>query len=163
MPHALFLGSSLASVDRLDMLPIEPSSERPPKSFNLPSLGLVSRLRRRRQTDQAHNEEAVVELSDHPQSSLSTSFASSSSRTTELHNSETEVDTKPSNVSLDLRKSRFELAQSRYEADIRAFDRIAWVDVHLLHATVRFCFKKLPQADGNHGRLTRVSPCSALR
>lgn len=33
-------------------------------------------------------------------------------------------------------KSAFEVAQAKYEMEIRKFDRIRWVDLHLLHATV---------------------------
>jgi hypothetical protein len=30
----------------------------------------------------------------------------------------------------------YEMEMRKYEQDIRAFDRIAWVDVHILHSTV---------------------------
>ncbi len=34
------------------------------------------------------------------------------------------------------KETDFEIAQREYEADIRYFDRIAWVDLHILHLAV---------------------------
>jgi hypothetical protein len=39
-------------------------------------------------------------------------------------------------ASSDMFKGELEKAQKRYEAELRTFDRIRWVDLHLLHTTV---------------------------
>ena len=136
MPHALFLGSSLSSVDRLDMLPVPPAPEPAQKSFAMPSLNIGSRLRSRFRREPRQYQETAVELNLYPRSSSFIREASCSSETTRHSTPETDAYLKPSDVPMEAKKSSFELAQTRYEADIRAFDRIAWVDVHLLHATV---------------------------
>jgi hypothetical protein len=59
MPHALFLGSSLAGIDRLDMIPKPPSPDDGTKrSFKMPSLGLVRRLK----GQSAPREEETIEM-----------------------------------------------------------------------------------------------------
>ncbi len=150
MPHALFLGSSLASIDRLNILPTPPTQNSPrqnaPRSYvKTLSHDLLSRLRRRpnfRRIEKARRrDDGDIELRDCPPDSYRKviEVAASSSADTDFSRSENEVEEKPmmSEVEDDKEKLSYQALRKQYEADVKSFDRIAWVDVHLLHSTVR--------------------------
>ena len=129
MPHALFLGSSLAGVDRLNMQPQAPEPERnhsyKEKLHRLPAL-----LKRSRQSSNEQSVSGEYELDEirsqpvgHAESSVQL---------------ETEREVGKDVVQLESgSESAFEHAVKLYEAEMRTFDRIRWVDIHLRHATVR--------------------------
>ncbi|OCF58279.1 metal iron transporter [Kwoniella mangroviensis CBS 10435] len=137
MPHALFLGSSLASVDRLNMLPIEPSPTKKPLSIRMPSLNPF-RMRpnfKRRDSDLPTTQSQLEVTSSSP--------VGSSSR--QLQETPTpsivggEGKDLPTPIEYDI-KDQDEIDYLRrmkeYEVSVRKFDRIKWVDVHLLHSTI---------------------------
>jgi metal iron transporter len=131
MPHALFLGSSLAGIDRLDMIPKPPSPDDGTKrSFKMPSLGLVRRLK----GQSAPREEETIEMertTTRPFTDLPT-LDDSSAR-------EADADSKPDILPAVARKeTEMEAAMRKYEAELKAFDRIRWTDLHISHATVSF-------------------------
>jgi len=143
MPHALFLGSSLAGVDRLNMQPLAPEPESShrykEKLHKLPGL-----FKRKRQPSSARSASGEYELED--LRSRPAAFAGSS----------TQIETEPE-VGKDIvqlengGESAYEHAVKQYEAEMRSFDRIRWVDIHLRHATVCQTWVKTigahPQAD----------------
>ncbi|KAK4688793.1 hypothetical protein P7C73_g1320, partial [Tremellales sp. Uapishka_1] len=117
MPHALFLGSSLASVDRLDMVPVPPSAVPAKKSFKMPTM-LARRKRQAKSVD--------LELSD-----IGRSNSRSSSRTTSAAKGG-----EPAVMQEDDRETELEAKQKVYEEDVKKFDRIKWVKLHVLHSTI---------------------------
>ncbi|OCF34616.1 metal iron transporter [Kwoniella heveanensis BCC8398] len=142
MPHALFLGSSLASVDRLNMLPIEPSPVKKPRSVSMPSLNPF----RRRRPHPRQNSDSTI-----PQTNVDIEYQSSSAaRPNPATSSASGLSIRPETPGKDLplesieqdegEMSKDELdyvkAVKKYEMDVRMFDRIRWVDLHLLHATI---------------------------
>ncbi|WWD16741.1 hypothetical protein CI109_101172 [Kwoniella shandongensis] len=135
MPHALFLGSSLASVDRLSMLPIPPTPAPKPRSVSMPSLNLNPfkrrNLHRRRPSTAGQDEETNTSA---PLPALS----ASTSRVSGLIPEETPSKDIQMELGEEMSKEEraFALEQRKYEDKVRRFDRIAWVDVHLLHATI---------------------------
>ena len=151
MPHALFLGSSLAGVDRLDMQPLVPEPESYFKqkmktmrvSHKLPSLF----KRRGTQREQEDEDEYELDRVNPPVSSTSVTVRSQrGSQTIEAEGGNVEserdmfkdialVETGDSGRTAD---TAYEDAVKRYEAEMKSFDRIKWVDIHLKHATVRF-------------------------
>jgi len=129
MPHALFLGSSLAGIDRLDMIPKPPSPDDGIKrSFKMPSLGLVRRLK----GQSAPREEETIEMertTTRPLADLP-ALEDTSAR-------EADADSKPDIMPAVTRKdTEMEAAMKKYEAELKAFDRIRWTDLHISHATV---------------------------
>jgi metal iron transporter len=130
MPHALFLGSSLAGIDRLDMIPKPPSLDDKKRSFKMPSLGFVRRLK----GQSAPREEETIEMertATRPFTDLP-SLDDSSAR-------EADADSKPDILPAATRKeTELEAAMRKYEAELKAFDRIRWTDLHISHATVSF-------------------------
>lgn len=164
MPHALFLGSSLASVDRLDMVPRPPKT--PSASRRMARRALPSFLRRRKDKD-SHQEESYEMESSEPQTGHTltglneegvrppvTRVASIGGR--EMGgvglsaNIESEEQVKDLQVlregsadgdddEEDGRRDEFMVAMKKYEAKLGAFNRIRWVDLHLKHATVNSC------------------------
>ena len=125
MPHALFLGSSLASVDRLSMLPMLPNPTAS-RSYKLPSLF-------KRHASQAQD----VELA----SPSLPSRSQGTSRKIENNAKEVQCDA---------------VARKLYEEEIKRFDRISWVDLHLLHSGVSLTIKNRFQADPRES--TRLTP-----
>ena len=128
MPHALFLGSSLASVDRLNMQPRIPE---PPsyvsRKFNhkLPS---VFRKRKVRHDQQPEGEYELDEYNRPCPPGPSYSQSQSG-------NVESEVEMGKDIVGAESSET-VDLEMKRYEAAMKGFDRIKWVDIHLRHATV---------------------------
>ncbi|ORY29562.1 natural resistance-associated macrophage protein-domain-containing protein [Naematelia encephala] len=120
MPHALFLGSSLSSVDRLNMIPVPPSgTSNPKRSFKLPAVNPWSRLRRRRTSTRDNEIESTdIELRD-----------------IQIISSPLDLPSSSLGPSSSFGRSQSDL-ETKYEADVRSFDRIAWLDIHLLHSTI---------------------------
>lgn len=158
MPHALFLGSSLASVDRLDMVPQQPSPVSARKSFRMPSIQLFDGLRQRRRDragagrqDEPQEEDYELEPTVSRAQSRPLPGASSLSRsasgleiTQQRQESGVEVDdSKPvflrgadNDGGESDKAGAYDAALKQYEKDLKAFDRIRWVDLHVRHATV---------------------------
>lgn len=131
MPHALFLGSHLASVDRLNMRPELPMRTRKPMNQRLPSILSSLKMRRRRPGNTSADN---VEL-DNMERTLAAepvcgSIAEPSTPVTPV----TEVPKKDDDRDDD--DAEYQLALKQYEADVRTFDRIRWVTLHVNHATV---------------------------
>ncbi|TYJ58771.1 hypothetical protein B9479_000607 [Cryptococcus floricola] len=127
MPHALFLGSFLAGVDRLSMVPTPPTKN-VPRNIPMPSL---NPFRRNRSPSPADSE-----LGAGP------SCLSRTASNTNIPEESPELDT-VKNVDLVVEDSgmgkedeAFALAQREYEREVRMFDRIRWVDLHLFHVTI---------------------------
>jgi metal iron transporter len=143
MPHALFLGSSLASVDRLDMVPHRPSPVEPRKSFKMPSMQLLDGMRRRlpgRSSRRQRTEEESFELSVHVPGETShrdVPDLPSSSRIIPEVDYGKPVLSDQAGFGENHKVGQFEAAIKQYEKDLKAFDRIRWVDLHVRHATVR--------------------------
>ncbi|WVQ62957.1 uncharacterized protein L199_001106 [Kwoniella botswanensis] len=137
MPHALFLGSSLASVDRLNMLPIEPSPTKKPLSVQMPSLNPF-----RRRPLPTKNDSDLPTIQSQVEVN-STPPVGSSSR--QIQDTPTpsivggEGKDLPTPIEYDI-KDQDEIdyikRMKEYEVRVRKFDRIKWVDVHLLHSTI---------------------------
>lgn len=129
MPHALFLGSSLASIDRLDMVPKPPThDDKSKRSFKMPSLGLVRRLKGQ-STNNVREEEAIEMERTSSRIDLPT--------LDDVSAREADADSKPDILPPAARKeTEMEAAMRKYEADLKAFDRIRWTDLHISHATV---------------------------
>ena len=52
---------------------------------------------------------------------------------------EADADSKPDIMPAVTRKdTEMEAAMKKYEAELKAFDRIRWTDLHISHATVRY-------------------------
>ena len=147
MPHALFLGSSLAGVDRLDMQPLAPEPQshlkRKMKTMNV-SHKLPSLFRRRGHVadegDGAEYELDRIGRSDPHHSSDNAHSRPSGSAGAD--NVESERDMFKDMVLVESGDSErtaeasYEEAVKAYEAEMKSFDRIKWVDIHLKHATV---------------------------
>ncbi|KAL7419824.1 Manganese transporter smf1 [Cryptotrichosporon argae] len=131
MPHALFLGSSLASVDRLNMLPTPPSAPVERRNARLPSL-FASLRRRRAPADCEDPRRQHAELDDMIELGPVTSARPASSA---LSRVDTSKGTDADAVVQD-KEDDYAAAMGRYEAEVRAFDRIAWVDIHVYHSTI---------------------------
>jgi metal iron transporter len=131
MPHALFLGSSLAGIDRLDMIPKPPThDDKIKRSFKMPSLGLVRRLKG--QSAIGAREEEAIEMERTSTRLDIPTLDDNSAR-------EGDADSKPDTLPPVTRKeTEMEAAMRKYEADLKAFDRIRWTDLHISHATVSF-------------------------
>ncbi|WOO78921.1 Manganese transporter pdt1 [Vanrija pseudolonga] len=133
MPHALFLGSSLATVDRLGMLPVPPSRKPKRRNVALPALNVFGLRRRNQQQERAATPDNV-ELAELP------SVAAAGPST--LAVVAADVAPLPKNASdpapadADDKDDDFAAAQKRYEREVRAFDRIDWVRLHVNHASV---------------------------
>lgn len=120
MPHGLFLGSHLATVDRLDTAPVPPQDRAEKEGlitvFNrirangLPKQDWSSVLPakwRQRQADRTPHMETETDTEDR-----------------ELTKEEQEADAK------------WEHERVRYEAEVKAFDRVKYVTVSIAHSTV---------------------------
>lgn len=131
MPHALFLGSELAGVDRLNMLPRPPKRRREPINNRLPALNPAAairrRLRRRQDDPEVHDLEALERRSPEP---IPSSSAAGAAELVLVKTSTKDDDD-------------FEAKTKEYEAAIRKFDRIRWVNLHVWHATVDTAYSLL--------------------
>lgn len=130
MPHALFLGSSLAGIDRLDMIPRVPVNETAKKSFKMPTPGLIRRLRRKTGSE----EEETIEMEPTP--ALATYAPSDIAG--EMQDAEIKPDLPPRPGTKEM--TDHEAAMKKYKAALKSFDRITWTDLHIKHATVRPIF-----------------------
>ncbi|WWC87494.1 uncharacterized protein L201_002384 [Kwoniella dendrophila CBS 6074] len=148
MPHALFLGSSLASVDRLNMLPVEPipvkERKRRPLNASMPSL---NPFRRRRPFVKRRDSDLPVSASNAPNNEIelpTISTQASSSRQqittsptpTPSLNGGKDIPTEYENETKDDDEIDYLKKVKEYEMKVRKFDRIKWADIHLLHATI---------------------------
>lgn len=137
MPHALFLGSSLSSVDRLNMLPVPPELHPKTKlSHKLPSL--FKRQKRRNSDASSRNPTAESSGSAYePEEVPANSASGRLDRTPALIRGESEIEEVGKDVyGLNRKKTEYEKALERYQSEVKSFDRIKWVDIHLFHATV---------------------------
>lgn len=131
MPHALFLGSHLASVDRLNMRPELPVRARKPINQRLPGILSSLKLRRpRRGTDSADN----VELDNMERTLAAEPVCDSLPEPATPIAPGSEVPKKEDDKDED--EAEYQLALKQYESDVRTFDRIRWVTLHVNHATV---------------------------
>jgi len=153
MPHALFLGSSLAGVDRLNMQPLAPE---PKTSFkhNMKKMKVSHKfpsLFRRRGPSLEDQDEAGYELDqmDRPDSTRSRPLTTQDltrpndpDERFDNGNVENERDMYKEMILIESGDSRrtaetaYEEAVKLYNAEMKSFDRIKWVDIHLKHATV---------------------------
>ncbi|KIR96374.1 metal iron transporter [Cryptococcus deuterogattii 2001/935-1] len=140
MPHALFLGSFLAGVDRLNMIP-QPPIMRKPRNVTMPSFNPFRRTRSvcsdSEQGDDANSGISPV--------LLQTPRPHSGSETAVLENDAAKDEIIPQDSILELTKEqkRFAIEQKEYERNVRMFDRIKWVDIHLFHSTIDTAFSLL--------------------
>ena len=126
MPHALFLGSELASVDRLNMAPRPPMPQSSPRSFKMPNVAFAG-LRRRHRADKNRSPEvgAGTEMDVFDSTPGHLDLPGPSSRP-------------PTSAAISRISSVEEYSEEEkeYQQKVKRFDRIRWVDVHLLHAAV---------------------------
>ncbi|ORX36391.1 natural resistance-associated macrophage protein-domain-containing protein [Kockovaella imperatae] len=120
MPHALYLGTSLATVDRLGLLPIAPTRQTR-WTYKLPSLF------KRANTQTSTNERTEIELSDGLDGLAGPSRPSSSPRPDATQVGRSARDTE------EAKDADFDMRMKEYERELKAFDRINWVDLHLCH------------------------------
>ena len=111
MPHALFLGTSLATVDRLGLCPEAPVRNAR-RSYKLPSL-----FKRR-------SGPVTTVTEDQPMDDLAE--GSSVRRRHVASARETE----------EAKDADYDVRMKQYEKDLRKFDKINWTDLHLLHYQV---------------------------
>lgn len=128
MPHALFLGSHLSTIDRMDIAPRAPPERgsltyaaflRRTKVFpNLPRKELLKSLvQRRRNAGQTAASQSGQE-EDAGGYDTNGSYRDSSDRYEEEE------------------EEKWEKERARYEAEVKAFDRVSFVDLSIRHATV---------------------------
>lgn len=130
MPHALFLGSHLASVDRLNMRPEPPTRARKPLNQRLPSL--LSSLRLRSQRSRTTHSDSV-ELENMEPTVAAEPVCDAVPEPSTPTTPGIEIAKKDDDK--DDEESEYQLALKQYEADILTFDRIRWVTLHVNHAT----------------------------
>ncbi|WVQ73677.1 hypothetical protein IAR50_003257 [Cryptococcus sp. DSM 104548] len=151
MPHALFLGSFLAGVDRLNMIPIPPTrtpapsnpSRQSPRNVSMPSFNPF----RRGQPSPSPSPRANTPPRDSELGTGSTSHVlahahanvhiptASPSSSPELGTPK-HADVAAEDSEMIKEDEAFALAQREYEYEVRTFDRIRWVDLHLFHVTI---------------------------
>lgn len=130
MPHGLFLGSHLATIDRLDIAP-RPPPERESLSYSafmrrarsrplLPGKDFLGILK--------HRKNAGAEDDQSPSRSGGAASRRGSQVEVGLDN-ETEE-------RLEAEEEEMEKERERYEAEIKAFDRVNYVRISIGHATV---------------------------
>jgi metal iron transporter len=129
MPHALFLGSSLAGIDRLNMLPRPPihRSDRP-KAY------LMRKIKSRFSKGKVQ-EQAEIELQPVP---TLTGLAGPSVRLpVDMPNAYACEEGKdiPSVPRSDA-DDQYAQEMERFQAEMGRFDRVKWVTLHLWHASV---------------------------
>lgn len=128
MPHALFLGSHLATVDRLDVAP------RPPIEPSKPFLGkfsgrdlfsmLPQRWRPLAPVEKLRRELGQSSISAPRQVPMAGEGATNGQRLDRKH---TEVDEEIEHMVMK--------DHARYEAEMNAFDRVKYASIHIGHAT----------------------------
>ncbi|KAE8540828.1 hypothetical protein D1P53_003192 [Cryptococcus gattii VGV] len=140
MPHALFLGSFLAGVDRLNMIP-QPPTMRKLRNVTMPSFNPFRRTRSVC-SDSEQGDDASSGISP---VLLETPRPHSGSETAVLENDAAKDKIIPQDSVLELTKEqkRFAIEQKEYERNVRMFDRIKWVDIHLFHSTIDTAFSLL--------------------
>lgn len=127
MPHALFLGSHLATVDRLDIAPRPPIELSKPILRRIPGQDLLGMLPERwrpiGQTEKLRRELGCP--------------ARSSGQTSEPGPTTSEDrDRKRMEVDEEIEHMIMK-DQARYQAEMNAFDRVKFASIHIGHATVR--------------------------
>lgn len=128
MPHALFLGSHLATVDRLDIAPRPPIELSKPILRRIPGqdllsmlperwrpLGQIEKLRR----ELGYPSSTVVQETSVPAPTISGT-----------------ADQKRLKVDEEIEHMIMK-DQARYQAEMNAFDRVKFASIHIGHATVR--------------------------
>ena len=95
----------------------------------MPSLGLVRRLK----GQSAPREEETIEMERTTTRPFDLPMLDDNSPR------EADADSKPDVLPAITRKeTEMEAAMRKYEAELKAFDRIRWTDLHISHATVSF-------------------------
>ncbi|CAK9786732.1 natural resistance-associated macrophage protein [Cutaneotrichosporon oleaginosum] len=131
MPHALFLGSALAGVDRLNMLPRPPKRRRERTNNRLPALNPAAAIRRRlRPQRQETDPEIPLENVEGREHGSSTAHDSAPPPQLPL-------------VKTSDKDDEYESKMQEYEKAIRKFDRIRWVNLHVWHASVDTAYSLL--------------------
>ncbi len=155
MPHALFIGSSLASVDRLNM---QPQLPQPPSFFSRKISHKLPSLFKRRimRTQEEEDPEADYEMNDldgssNPRIRIENGNAG---------NLEGEVQI-GKDVMAGESSETLDLEMKKYEEALKGFDRIKWVDIHLRHATVSISQPNFRGEYKTDVRLTLRSACYA--
>lgn len=130
MPHALFLGSSLAGIDRLDMMP-RPPVQKSQSTTSLKMLSFGLRRRLNRQTTTATVEEECIEMksNDLPVDGHAVQHDGTDNGEEVI----AQLDEARTSSGQD---AEYDAAVQKYEADLKEFDRIRWTDLHIRHATV---------------------------
>jgi metal iron transporter len=129
MPHALFLGSALAGVDRLNMLPRPPKRRREPINNRLPALNPAAAIRRRLRPQR---QETDPEIPLENVEGCEPTVASTSAVPPQLNL-----------VKTTDKDDEYEAKMEVYEKAIRKFDRIRWVNLHVWHASVDTAYSLL--------------------
>jgi len=123
MPHGLFLGSHLATVDRLDTAPVPPP-ERGEDD------GVISLIRRARMNALPKKDWTVIlparwrKQPEHVDPSHPAFPSEEEVEEVEQTKEEKEAD------------ATWEREQARYEAEVKTFDRVEFVSVSIAHSTV---------------------------
>lgn len=120
MPHGLFLGSHLATVDRLDTAPVPPQ-DRAEKE------GLITVFNRIRANGLPKQDWSAVLPAKWRQRQAD--------RTPQM---EVETDTEDRELTKEEQEAdaKWENERVRYEAEVKAFDRVKYVTVSIAHSTV---------------------------
>lgn len=135
MPHALFLGSHLAGVDRLDIAPRAPP-ERGSISYaafvrrakampRMPRKELLKSLTHRRRAPAQETEAGSESVSRRGSYGGATEYRDSNDRFEEEE------------------EEKWEKEKARYEAEVKAFDRVSFVALSIKHATVSLAYVRL--------------------
>lgn len=146
MPHALFLGSHLASIDRLDMVPRPPQD---PATQSKKRRALLNFRKGKGRATEAQTEEYELEV--RPTTHTLTGLNEDGVRPPVQHptaGSRTEIEDERDAKNLsgplddgraeeeDGSREEFSKAMKAYEVALSRFNRIRWVDLHLKHASV---------------------------
>jgi metal iron transporter len=127
MPHALFLGSHLATVDRLDVAPRPPLEHSRPFLRSFPRKDLLDKLLKRwRPGNPANASRPSIGRPSTP---------SEVRRQSEDANSRTGRTGRNSPIDEEIEHMIMK-DQVRYEAEMNTFDRVKFASIHIGHATV---------------------------
>lgn len=128
MPHALFLGSHLATVDRLDVAPRPPIELAKPFMRNFPGRDLLSMLPQRwrplGRADKLRRELRLTSISSQGQVSVGEGSATAPPPDRKFKDVDEEIE------------HMIMKDQARYEAEMNTFDRVKFASIHIGHATV---------------------------